>query len=140
MNIKCMLIFLTFMTTQCFAQKSHITLEGIETVCKASERDSIDALIFLASRTNNFEDLTLENVRASYMMSMNLAKEKINKITTNIETSDIFLDIASDTFKYALCEKLKRPKADATTIASENYFFCRKTLSGGGERRPLPCF
>jgi hypothetical protein len=84
--------------------------------------------------------LTIENVRASYIMSMNLAKEKINNVKTDIESHDIFLHIASDNFKYALCEKLKRPQAESTTIASENYFFCRKTLSGGGEVRPSPCF
>ena len=140
MSIKYMVIFLAFMTTHCFAQKSHVTLEGIEIICKGGEIDSIDALIFLAARTDNFENLNIESVRASYIMSMNLAKDKINNKKIDVQSHDIFLSIASDNFKYALCEKLKRPKADIATIAKESYFLCRKTLSGGGEVRPLPCF
>jgi hypothetical protein len=74
-------------------------------------------------------------------MSMNLAKDKINNKKIDVQSHDIFLSIASDNFKYALCEKLKRPKADIATIRIDNHEkLCRIMQKETHEKIDNICF
>ena len=122
----------------CFSQTKSKSPEIIEMVCKGSEQNAISALLTLSGRTNN-KDLTLEKIRSSYAESMHDERERM-KSFLNTPTFDILLDSASETFKYSLCQKLQRPSTSVSTISSEVYFFCRKTITTGIDQKPAPCF
>ena len=122
-----------------YAQSSSFSSEQIETVCKMSESDAVNALANLASNTNNFKDLTLEKIRNSYIESMISERERLKEIS-NTNLYQILLDKSSENFKYALCQKFSRQSATIKVISSEIYFLCRKTVTSGVEQKPTPCF
>jgi hypothetical protein len=123
-----------------YAQSNSFTSEQIETVCKMSESDAVNALANLAISSNNFKDLTLEKLRNSYIESMINERERLKVIEANTKLYQSLLDSSSENFKYALCQKITRPSATAKIISSEIYFLCRKTVTSGVEQKPPPCF
>ena len=139
MCLKIAIVFFMIFPSFCFSQNKNIDLETVETVCKAAEREALFALEKFSAITDNFNNLSTENMRTAYIESMNAERERIKKII-NTSTYDIILNSSSVSFKYALCQKKQRPSTSISTIASEVYFLCRKSLSTGLEQMPPTCF
>jgi hypothetical protein len=71
---------------------------------------------------------------------INSLNDKTSKDKSLIGFVDLITTVSDQNYKYALCEKYKRPKASPVTIANESYLFCRKAILNNRDERPLPCF
>lgn len=128
-----------------FAQEKNIDPKILDEFCKSAQEDSINILAKLSIKIGpNRTESEIEIYREVYAEAMreeiNRLNAKANKDKSLASVINLIATVTEKNYKYALCEKFKRPKASPLTIANESYMYCRKSILDNRDDRPLPCF
>jgi hypothetical protein len=138
--------FIPFILLQStLAQEIKIDPKTLDEYCMSAHQDTIFILAKLFNKIGpNKTDSEIEVYREVHAEAMreeiNRLSEKASKDKSLIGIVDLITTVSDQNYKYALCEKFKRPKASPVTIANESYLFCRKAILHNQNERPLPCF
>jgi hypothetical protein len=138
-------IFSVTLPQYSFAQEKNIDSKTLDEFCKSAQEDSINILAKLYIKIGpNRTESEIEIYREVYAEAMreeiNRLNDKANKDKSLARVINLIVTVTEKNYKYALCEKLKRPKASPVTIANESYMYCRKSILENRDDRPLPCF
>jgi hypothetical protein len=126
------------------AQQGKVDEKLINTVCEVGKNESTHILFKLLIKSVNMPSVPLEVYKEVFNEAIT---EDLNRLRTQLagrknasQEINIFIASSEINYKYALCEKYKRPSALPITIATENYFLCRRALVESNDTRPPPCF
>jgi len=127
------------------AQEKKIDPKILDEYCMVAHQDTLFILAKLFNKIGpNKTDSEIEIYREVHAEAMreeiNRLSEKASKDKSLSGMVDLIAAASDQNYKYALCEKFKRPKASPVTIANESYLFCRKAILNNQNERPLPCF
>jgi hypothetical protein len=127
------------------AKEKKIDPKILDGYCMGAHQDSIFILSKLLIKIGpNRTESEIEIYREVYAEVMreeiSRLNDKASKDKSLINMVDLIASVSDQNYKYALCEKFKRPKASPVTIANENYMLCRKAILNNQNERPLPCF
>jgi hypothetical protein len=127
-------------------------MEGIELICGAAEYDAADALALYSRIDNpNLRDKTevsrtvyAELVKRDRIKNLEFLEQQKKQKKYNQKFADEFLPLMTTsrngTYKFALCERMKRPNALTTTISTEAYQRCVELIAGRRNDSDAICF
>ena len=128
-----LLIFLFFSHLSSWAND----FETIETLCGVAEKDAQLAISTLESSPNLTNQSIDERIRSVHALMIRNERNRISKVLEDRKRSgeyrrelderlaNLTIEIASSNYRFALCERKRRPGASKTTIGTDAYSRCR---------------
>jgi hypothetical protein len=114
--------------------------DTIETVCGVAERDAQLAISTLESSPNLTNQSIDERIRSVHALMLTNERNRISKSIEDKKRSgeyrkdldehlaNLTTKNASSNYRFALCERKRRPGASKTTIGADAYSRCRDIL------------
>ncbi len=111
--------------------------ETIETLCGVAEKDAQLAISTLESSPNLTNQSIGERIRSVHALMIRNERNRISKVLEDRKRSgeyrrelderlaNLTIDISSSNYRFALCERKRRPGASKTTIGTDAYSRCR---------------
>jgi hypothetical protein len=119
----------------------------IHKLCSGSEADAIRILKRLSQETTlNKSKLSFELIQNVFLLEMREYRDLLRAMLEKYpdqkrgEYTSMFLSMASNNYKFALCEKIKNPNMPDEAIATNAYLKCRMTIYTKVEQKPPTCF
>jgi len=130
-----LIIVFTLSTYPSFASDFSST----ETVCGSAERDAERAINTLETATNQVNQNIDERIRNTHAVLLRMERSRINQLIEEQKRSGKYdmsyerlasnvIDVKSQNYRFALCERKRRPGASKMTIATDTYSRCRDIL------------
>lgn len=128
--------FLIFFICPSFASDFGAT----ETICGFAEKDAELAIATLDSATNQVNQNIDERIRTTHAVLLRIERSRINQVIEDRKRSKEYdrelderlannvINVKSQNYRFALCERKRRPGASKITIATDTYSRCRDIL------------
>jgi hypothetical protein len=127
--LKYILALVLTLTIPAFASKP-MPEEFVETICQTAKNQSLSILFDLEIKFITYPNKKrLESYREVLTEGLNLERKRLESKMTKDESYSnllsLYLIMAEQNYKFALCEKFNRQDARPITIAEESYMACR---------------